>query len=485
MATDRTPVPIRLRRTVVPVLVGAVGLIGASCVRVGSAGLGTDGVARAAAGTGAVWCDGLSPAASSAVLAELHAEVTVSGLEDRRFEPGTFWSVLEPYLDGPFDVEVVGTSAEGRRIHRIGYGSGPARVLLWSQMHGDESTATMALADLIRFFRERPDHPLARRIARGATVHMVPMLNPDGAARFRRRNAQGVDVNRDARDLETPEARILKTVRDAVQPDFAFNLHDQAAAVRVGDTDRQVAIALLAPPFNAVGDVDDRRLRAMQVASVVAEAVEPMVGGHIARYDDTFNPRAFGDLMAAWGASAVLIESGGWAGDPQKQYLRRVNFVAILTVLDAIATGRYAEVGTRAYHRLPPNGRRPPDLLIRGGTLAAPGLPPLRADILVEYDQPLRRQGGRIIDLGDLDGFEALDTLHVDGLFLIPLPLALDAQGGLDIGLPAHFVVAEDAGGERVRFRFEGAPPTDGDGAEPWHRSRVRSPVSAGAEPPR
>ena len=34
---------------------------------------------------------------------------------------------------------------------------------------------------------------------------MVPMLNPDGAERFQRRNAQGIDINRDALLLQSPE----------------------------------------------------------------------------------------------------------------------------------------------------------------------------------------------------------------------------------------------------------------------------------------
>jgi len=332
-------------------------------------------------------------------------------------------------------------------------------VLLWSQMHGNESTASMALADIVRFFHERPEHPLAQRVARGSTVHMIPMLNPDGAERFRRRNAQGIDVNRDARRLKTPEGRILKAVRDELVPDFGFNLHDQGAAVRVGDSDRGVAIALLAPAFNEARDVDDKRRRAMQVASLLMDAMDPLVGDHIAKYDDTFNPRAFGDLMGAWGASTVLIESGGWADDPQKQHLRKTNFVGILMALDGIATGRYAEFDPADYESLEYNGRRVPDLLITGGTIAVPGLPPLEADILLDYDRPLMREAGVITDIGDMGETQAQDTLRVDGLFLIPTPDALDEDGGLDVGAPALFIVAEDPEGERVRFRFAGGPP--------------------------
>lgn len=396
---------------------------------------------------------------SPAELETLHDAVRVAGLEDRTFDHQTYWGVVEPYLGRSVTTRVAGESAEGREIRHLTFGSGPTTVLLWSQMHGDESTASMSLADIIRFFDESPDHPLARRIAEGATVHMIPMLNPDGAERFRRRNAQGIDVNRDARRLQTPEGKTLKAVRDALEPDFGFNLHDQGAAIRVGDTNRGVAIALLAPAFNEARDVDDKRRRAMQVASLLVEAMDPLVGGHIAKYDDTFNPRAFGDLMGAWGASTVLIESGAWENDPQKQHLRRTNFVGILTALDAIATGRYTQYDPAVYERLAYNGRRVPDLLIMGGTIAVRGIPPLQADILVNYDRPLLKEDAIIGDIGDMGGFEAQDTLRVDGLYLIPMTATLDEMGGINTGSPAHFVVAEDAEGRTVRFVFEGKMP--------------------------
>ena len=51
----------------------------------------------------------------------------------------------------------IGRSAEGRPLYAVTFGQGPATVLLWSQMHGDEPSHTMGLADLFAFFaREVP-----------------------------------------------------------------------------------------------------------------------------------------------------------------------------------------------------------------------------------------------------------------------------------------------------------------------------------------
>src|SRR3546814_13337803 len=80
------------------------------------------------------------------------------------------------------------------RSRHVSWGDGHTRVLLWSQMHGDESTASMAIADVFRFLGEHPDHPLVQRLREGTTLHFLPVMNPDGAARFQRRNAQGIDI---------------------------------------------------------------------------------------------------------------------------------------------------------------------------------------------------------------------------------------------------------------------------------------------------
>jgi len=381
----------------------------------------------------------------------LHDRHRSPALTRRKFTHREYWSVLGPIVDGAAGLkrEEIGRSAEGRPLWLVRYGRGPTTVLLWSQMHGDESTATMALLDLFKFLAEAPDDPRARLLAERLTVLAIPMLNPDAAGRFQRRNSQGIDVNRDARSLVTPEARALKSVRDRYRPDFGFNLHDQNVRTRVGSSERLAAIALLAPPPDATGREPDGLVRAMRVAATIREAVEPLVAGHISRYDDTFNPRAFGDLMQAWGTSTVLVESGGWRGDPEKQYLRMVNFVGLLAALEAIATGGYAEADLALYRTLPPNGRAVNDVVLVGGTVVVPGLPPYRADITVNFADPLARTGSSIVDIGDLPGALARDTIDATGLFIHPSPSALRAQADgpafLAPGSPADFVIRRGA----------------------------------------
>jgi hypothetical protein len=403
------------------------------------------------------------PPTAAALLEEVHARARASGLEDRTFSPETWWEVVEPFVEASEELrmEEVGRSAEGRSLRLVSFGSGPVSVLLWSQMHGDESTASMALADFFRWIAEEPDHELLGEIRTRLTIHVLPILNPDGAARFQRRNAQGVDINRDARALATPEGRTLKAVRDRLEPAFGFNLHDQAVGTRVGSTDRGTAIALLAPPFNETREVNPVRHRAMEVAAVIRTALEPRVGGYMARWDDTFNPRAFGDLMTAWGTSTILIESGGWEGDPEKQFLRKLNFIGILTALEAIATESYRDYPVELYASLPQNGRRVGDLLIRDALIAVPGLPPLAGDVLVNFEHPLAERGGRWADVGDLRETEARDTVFVDGLYLVPLTHGLRAAPGqpgpqLAPGAPAHFVVSRDPEGRDVVWEVRG-----------------------------
>src|SRR6187401_2792579 len=70
-----------------------------------------------------------------------------------------------------FFFERAGASLEGRSINMITTGSGPFRVLLWSQMHGDEPTATAALFDVFEYFSRHRGDPLVERILSSLTLY--------------------------------------------------------------------------------------------------------------------------------------------------------------------------------------------------------------------------------------------------------------------------------------------------------------------------
>lgn len=356
----------------------------------------------------------------------------VARITERRFTHEQFWRAVAPFSSsGGLRTEEVGRSILGRPIRAVTFGEGAVRVLLWSQMHGDEATATMALADLFRFFAQAPGDSVRERLHRELTLVFIPMLNPDGAELFQRQNAVGIDVNRDARALATPEGRTLKAVRDKLNPQFGFNLHDQNARTRVGRRGEQSGIALLAPAFDSAKSYNDVRRRARLVAASLAELFAHGIPGRIAKYDDSFNPRAFGDLMQQWGTTTVLIESGALPDDPQKQRLRALNVAALLGVLDAIATGSYQKADPDVYERLPFNAGGAFDVLVTGGQLVLPGKIPLAADLAINYDDAVARTGGRVRDVGDLDEVIAIDTIDARGLFLHPAREALtNAPGG-------------------------------------------------------
>jgi hypothetical protein len=306
---------------------------------------------------------------------------------------------------------------------------------------------------------------VTQRLRLGTTLHVLPVMNPDGAARFQRRNAQGIDVNRDARALASPEARALHELRERVQPDFGFNLHDQQVGYRAGDSDRGTAIALLAPAFNEAREVNATRARAIEVAVATRAVLEPYIGGHIAKWDDTYNPRAFGDLTARADVSTLLIESGGIEGDPQKQRLRKLNFLALVGALDAITTGAHAGMPRARYEELPENGKVWRDLLIAGGTLALPGQPQAKVDLLVNFEHPLLERDGTIADIGDLGDTRARRTIDASGLYIVPFDsVPSDSAGAgteharrtLAPDMPAYFHLSRDPQGRDVVWTLAG-----------------------------
>ena len=350
----------------------------------------------------------------------------------RRFRHADIVPLLNT-LSAPLSVSQVGESLEKRAIYQVKAGTGPTGVLLWSQMHGDEATATMALFDIFNFLQAKNDgfDDLRQTILTNTSLYFVPMLNPDGAERFQRRTATAIDMNRDALRLQTPEGTLLKQLQQTLQPLVGFNLHDQSPRYSVGKTDKQAVMSFLATAYDEDRNVNDVRQRSMQLIAGMNRVLQQFVPGQIARYDDEFEPRAFGDNIQKWGTTLVLIESGGYKGDSEKMAIRRLNFVAILSALEAIATGSYKQEAITQYHAIPENGRSLFDVLIRNATVMREGRPVV-VDIGINHEEVNDLENrtfhykSKIEDIGDLSTFYGLEELDATGLTLTPARIYAD-----------------------------------------------------------
>lgn len=289
-------------------------------------------------------------------------------IQERRFTHSDIEPLIENLASDPaFEVTTAGHSIEGRAIYLIKIGSGNTKVLFWSQMHGDESTATMALFDLFNFFSQESDHFANKKeqLLKDVSLYFIPMLNPDGAEQFTRRNAINIDVNRDALRLTSPEAQILKNVRDSLAPEFGFNLHDQSTYYTAGRSPEPATLSFLSPTYDFERSENEVRINAMRLIGYLNQMLQQYIPGKVAKYSDAHEPRAFGDMIQKWGTSTILIESGGYPDDQEKQYIRKLNFVSLLTAIDAIASKHYTKVSKDSYYQIPENEYALTDLLIR------------------------------------------------------------------------------------------------------------------------
>jgi hypothetical protein len=305
-------------------------------------------------------------------LYQLYDNFREPGIAYRRFKHTDLQALVQPRAEQPgFKVTSLGKSVHTREINLVTVGTGPVPVLLWSQMHGDEATATMALLDIFNFLAQ--DQYLATQkneILSKLTLHFIPMLNPDGAEAWNRRNALGIDLNRDALRLESPESKILKKTRDSLQPQIGFNLHDQRMVHSAGNAPHPATISFLAPAYDPEKTMNPVRSRAIRLIGAMAQDLKQFVPDNLARFDDAHEPRAFGDNMQKWGTSTILIESGGYPDDPERQYVRKLNFVAILSCLLAAARQEDAKLPEEPYWALPENQARMRPLLLRNVTFS-------------------------------------------------------------------------------------------------------------------
>jgi protein MpaA len=160
--------------------------------------------------------------------------------------------------DRPAVVEVrtIGHSVKGRPIRAWRLGEpGRRRMVLVSTMHGNEAH-TRAILEALR----------DGRVIRGIDLWVIPTYNPDGLARGTRRNARGVDLNRNfpykwadldgnyesgRRPASEPETRAVMAFLKEVDPRRVISFHQPLVGVDTDTKDprfaRRLARALRLP----------------------------------------------------------------------------------------------------------------------------------------------------------------------------------------------------------------------------------------------
>jgi len=319
--------------------------------------------------------------------------------------------------------KVIGNSFSGQPINCLSLGYGPKKILLWTQMHGDESTATAAVLDIIHFLSAKLVTPLNVDWQSQLTLHIVPMLNPDGAQVGTRENAQGIDINRDAMALQTPEGRALEKVVTETQPDFAFNLHDQHDYYRCGPDGTSSTLAFLAPAFNSKKTIDPARQKAMALIGALQLLAKPLLPDNIARYDDEYSARSFGDRIAERGISTILIESGHYPLDPNRQVARAMNVFVLLHALELLCNeaswtdDKAIKALEQQYWEIPENQEyQLCDLLIKNLGFAKNTF---TTDIAVRKQNRFE-QSFFVADIGDLHQQYGLETIEALGYLYDP-----------------------------------------------------------------
>ena len=261
-------------------------------------------------------------------------------------------------------VEKLGASEEGRPIFKLRMGTGSKRILMWSQMHGNESTGTKAVFDFINYCVHFADTEVVQSVLKEVDLQIIPMLNPDGALAYTRVNSKEVDLNRDAVDQSAIESQLLRAELDGFNPQFCFNLHDQRTIFGVEGTDNPATISFLAPSEEVSRKLTQGRKETMDVIVAMNSLLQKLIPNGIGRYTDEFYPTATGDIFQKLGHNTILIEAGHYPEDYEREMVRKFNFYAILQGIFHISTQKTFE-NYEPYFSIPNNIKNFYDVIYR------------------------------------------------------------------------------------------------------------------------
>ena len=325
------------------------------------------------------------------------------------------------------DVQIIGESVLGKPIYSYKKGHGKLKIYLWSQMHGNESTTTKALFDFINLLNNGSD--LAKKLLEVFTFYCIPMLNPDGATLYTRANANNIDLNRDSQDLTQPESNILRTVFEEFEPDYCFNLHDQRTIFGVADTGKPATLSFLAPSYNEEREVNESRLKAINLIAGINDVLQQYIPGQIGRFDDSFNINCIGDTFQYLGVPTVLFEAGHYPNDYEREKTRKFVFMSLIASFIILSENDIVTNRNDKYLNIPQNNVSFFDFIYKNVKINYDGNE-IITNFVAQYKEELIDNkinfNAYIIETGNLNGYyghyeyDAKGALYQDGQNNIP-----------------------------------------------------------------
>lgn len=315
-------------------------------------------------------------------------------------------------LNSSFTINVIGNSVREQPIYGLKFGKGSKKILIWSQMHGNEATTTKALFDVFNYFQTCGSH-----ILNACTIYTIPILNPDGAEAFTRVNANTIDLNRDAQNLSQPESTILRKAFDTFKPDFCFNLHGQRTIFSAGNSNNPATVSFLAPAQDLECTVTKNRKKAMAIIVAMNNLLQEYIPNQVGRYDDDYNINCVGDTFQNENVPTILFEAGHHKTDYSREVVRKYIFISLIVALETIINDKYYEKNYLEYFNIPENKKLFYDIIIRNAIIEGSQNNTI-IDIAIQYDEVLVNDKvsfhAKIKDFGDLSKFYAHKAINAN-----------------------------------------------------------------------
>ena len=286
---------------------------------------------------------------------QLATEYLEPKLKGKYIHLDVIFPLLESFKN-VFEITEIGKSVQQRPIHQVKIGTGKTKILMWSQMHGNEPTTTKGLFDFFNFLSK--DSELAQQIKNKYTLLCIPMLNPDGAFAYTRENANSVDLNRDAYLASQPEMKLLRILYEEFKPDYCYNLHDQRTIFGTEGFNLPATMSFLAPAFNKDRDYNEVRMKAIVIINKMNRVLQEYIPYQIGRFDDSYNVNCTGDYFTTRNTPTILFEAGHFQMDYGRDESRKYVFISLLSSLLDNYENVIVDNDLDNYLRIPQNNKR-------------------------------------------------------------------------------------------------------------------------------